>query len=194
VTETNASGNASSSLAVFVPATPVIQSVAGPVNVSPNAQSVTYSIPSANPASTYVWSVPAGATIVSGQGTNSITVNFGSSGGTVQVTETNASGSVTSSVTVNADLTAIHSYASSSMDIQAYPNPFSEETSLTFNSSSSMKINLKVIDMLGGVIYESDDYKTNEKIILNRELSASGIYMILAIYDNKMQVVKVEKK
>jgi hypothetical protein len=57
-----------------------------------------------------------------------------------------------------------------------------------------MKINLKVIDMLGGVIYESDDYTTNEKIILNRELSASGIYMILAIYDNKIQVVKVEKK
>jgi poly(3-hydroxybutyrate) depolymerase len=193
VTETNASGNASSSLAVSVPSTPVIQSVAGPVNVSPNAQGITYSIPS-NPASTYNWIVPAGATIVSGQGTNAITVNFGSSGGTVQVTETNASGNASSSVTVNADLTAIHSYASSSMDIQVYPNPFSEETSLTFNSSSSMKINLKVIDMLGGVIYESDDYTTNEKIILNRELSASGIYMILAIYDNKIQVVKVEKK
>ncbi|GAA4046939.1 hypothetical protein GCM10022409_36270 [Hymenobacter glaciei] len=37
---------------------------------------------------TYAWSVPAGATIVSGQGTNSISVNYGTTAGTVAVTVT----------------------------------------------------------------------------------------------------------
>ncbi|MCI1187159.1 carbohydrate-binding protein [Hymenobacter sp. DH14] len=37
---------------------------------------------------TYAWSVPAGATIVSGQGTNSISVNYGTSAGNVAVTVT----------------------------------------------------------------------------------------------------------
>ena len=49
-----------------------------------------YSV-SGNPGSTYNWSVPNGATIVSGQGTSSITVDFGTSNGpSIKVTETNA--------------------------------------------------------------------------------------------------------
>lgn len=44
--------------------------------------------------STYVWSVPAGANIVSGQNTNTITVNFGESNGDITVTETSVAGCV----------------------------------------------------------------------------------------------------
>jgi hypothetical protein len=52
---------------------------------------------------------------------------------------------------------------------------------------------LKVVDMKGEIIYESGAYQTNEKINLGKELPVAGIYTVIAIYDNKMQVVKVEK-
>jgi hypothetical protein len=42
-----------------------------------NAAGVRYSIAAVSEATSYVWSVPTGATIVSGQGTTSITVNYG---------------------------------------------------------------------------------------------------------------------
>jgi gliding motility-associated-like protein len=53
----------------------------------------TYSVIN-NPTSNYLWTVPVGATIISGQGTNAITVNWGdqSSSGSVTVTEVSVCG------------------------------------------------------------------------------------------------------
>jgi hypothetical protein len=56
-------------------------------------------------ATSYTWSVPAGSTITSGQGTPSVTVTFGSATGNVSVTADNICGSSTAenlAVTVNA--------------------------------------------------------------------------------------------
>ena len=62
-------------------------SISGVIHVTENATNVTYSIVNST-GSTYTWSVPPGATIVSGQGTNSIVVNFGTSSGNITVQET----------------------------------------------------------------------------------------------------------
>lgn len=69
--------------------------------------STTYSVATISGATGYVWSVPAGATIASGQSTTSVSVNFGSSAvtGNVSVYGSNGSGNGTpsnSAVTVNA--------------------------------------------------------------------------------------------
>jgi poly(hydroxyalkanoate) depolymerase family esterase len=61
-------------------------SITGLNNVTISQQALTYSVPNTT-GSTYTWTVPTGATIVSGQGTNSITVNWGSVSGTISVTE-----------------------------------------------------------------------------------------------------------
>ncbi|MES2590818.1 MAG: PHB depolymerase family esterase [Bacteroidota bacterium] len=61
--------------------------VNGLIQVPVSATNIVYSVTS-TPGSTYAWAVPAGATIASGQGTSSITVNFGSTSGYVNVTET----------------------------------------------------------------------------------------------------------
>jgi hypothetical protein len=60
--------------------------VSGATNVIEN-QVKSYAIESI-PGVTYNWSVPAGATIVSGNGTNAIVVNWGSTSGKVSVTTT----------------------------------------------------------------------------------------------------------
>jgi hypothetical protein len=57
------------------------------------ALGVTYSIAAVNGASSYNWTVPAGATIITGQGTPSITVDVGTiTNGNICVTVTNACG------------------------------------------------------------------------------------------------------
>ena len=65
--------------------------VTGAISVSVSASGEVYSVPNTT-GSTYTWTVPAGATITSGQGTNSITVNFGTHSGDVSVTETEKGG------------------------------------------------------------------------------------------------------
>ncbi len=61
--------------------------VTGDNKVYQNETSKTYSV-NAIAGATYNWIVPVGATIASGQGTNSITVNWGTSGGDVSVAAT----------------------------------------------------------------------------------------------------------
>jgi hypothetical protein len=95
VTETNAAGcvGLPFSQAVTVNAPPATSAINGSSSVLANATGVAYSVSSTS-GSSYGWTVPAGASVASGQGTASITVDFGNSGGNVGVTETNASGCV----------------------------------------------------------------------------------------------------
>ena len=96
--------------------------ISGPASVNAGTSGVAYSISSVSGATTYAWTVPSGATIASGQGTTSITVNYAcsatsgnvavtpSSGGcsgaanslTVTVTGVGAAGPITGSSSVDA--------------------------------------------------------------------------------------------
>lgn len=71
-------------------------STPGPVDGNPspceNATGVVYAIAAVSGAATYNWTVPPGATITSGQGTISITVNFTTYSGNVCVTASNQCG------------------------------------------------------------------------------------------------------
>ncbi|MBC7865332.1 MAG: PKD domain-containing protein [Bacteroidia bacterium] len=88
---------------------PVTSAITGPNPVCPNATGIVYSVTNTI-GSVYAWTVPAGATITAGQGTNSITVDFGASGGTISVTETNACGTGTAVTTlVNTSTTPVTS-------------------------------------------------------------------------------------
>ncbi|NVO20909.1 MAG: T9SS type A sorting domain-containing protein [Bacteroidetes bacterium] len=79
--------------------------ISGPSTVCKSSNG-TYSVGTITGATSYVWSVPAGASITSGSGTTSIVVNFGSSAvsGNVSVYGSNANGNGAASnlaVTVN---------------------------------------------------------------------------------------------
>ncbi len=95
VTETSACGVGTPvNFAVTLNALPATSPITGTTPICPNSIGLVYSvIPTAG--STYNWSVPAGASITAGQGTNSITVTFGATAGTITVTETNACGAGT---------------------------------------------------------------------------------------------------
>ncbi len=65
--------------------------ISGLIQVNQNAVNVSYSAVNTS-GSAYAWTVPAGASIVSGQGSNSIVVNFGLNSGNVSVQETTSGG------------------------------------------------------------------------------------------------------
>ncbi len=71
--------------AAILPIVPKAGNIAGPTDICPFIGSVTnavYSIAALTNATTYTWTVPVGATIISGQGTTSINVSFNSNFGT----------------------------------------------------------------------------------------------------------------
>ena len=55
--------------------------ITGNTNIAANATGVAYSITAVTGATGYTWTVPAGAIIISGQGTTGIIVDFGTTGG-----------------------------------------------------------------------------------------------------------------
>ena len=72
-------------------------SISGSANVCQSSSGVVYSVGAIGQATGYVWTVPTGASIVSGNGTNSIVVDFGTgaSSGNVTVYGTNICGNGT---------------------------------------------------------------------------------------------------
>ncbi|MFN8207170.1 MAG: hypothetical protein U0T82_07150 [Bacteroidales bacterium] len=109
VTATNACGtSAARSVNIAVSLLPVAAGlVSGTSTVCQGQSAVAYSVPAIANATGYSWTLPSGATIATGANTNSITVNYGTSAvsGNISVTGTNSCGSGTASsafpVTVN---------------------------------------------------------------------------------------------
>lgn len=76
------------------PTTAMPGPISGLANVCKNTNGVVYSVVPVTGATGYVWTVPSGATIVSGANTNSITVNFSATAanGDITVSATNSCG------------------------------------------------------------------------------------------------------
>ncbi len=107
VTPSNGScSGAPSSLLVTVTGVGAAGSINGPSAVCAGQTGLGYSISSVSGATTYTWAVPSGATITGGQGSTSISVNWGSVAGNVMVTPSGANGCTGSgsslSVAINA--------------------------------------------------------------------------------------------
>lgn len=81
-----------SSTALATPA-----AIAGSADVCSGQTGVSYNVSAVSGAKTYIWTLPSGATITSGPGTNSITVTFGTSGGAVCVQASDSCGASASS-------------------------------------------------------------------------------------------------
>lgn len=106
------SSSVSDSVTLAVNCTPpTLGTIGGISAVCQGTTGVVYIVPVGSNVQTYNWQVPTGATIVSGQGTNSITVDYGTNAisGNISVNGVNGCGSGTSStftVTVNQRPTA----------------------------------------------------------------------------------------
>ncbi len=84
-----------------IPSTP--GSIGGSSTFPHNQTGASYSVAAISGATTYTWTIPGDATIASGQGTDSLTINFGTSNGNICVTAGNICGTSTSSCTFVTD-------------------------------------------------------------------------------------------
>jgi len=92
VTAANACGSTSQVLDITISGVPAVpESISGP-SAPTVGTSAGYSIPAVSMAASYTWTVPAGWTIDSGQGSTAISVTVGNNSGNVGVSATNACG------------------------------------------------------------------------------------------------------
>jgi hypothetical protein len=121
--------------------------------------------------------VPAGSTIVSGQNTNTIVVNFGTTTGKVGVTAKNACGNrgtTTLSITFNCRLSLATAFS-----ISANPNPSSGKTEIVIDGTISENSSLIVTNVLGKDVY-TQKVNTSAGNVIPLDLTgfAKGIYLI----------------
>jgi hypothetical protein len=106
-----------------LPSTPA--SITGAASVCPNQVGVVFTTPAVSGV-TQLWAVPSGAAITAGQGTTSLTCNWGTAAGSVTVRSVNACGqsaalskAVTLATCIENDGTNLLREAT----LEAYPNP-----------------------------------------------------------------------
>jgi len=187
--------------------TPVPGTITGASTVCPGSVA-TYSVPAIAGVDSYLWNVPPGVAFT-GQGTTSINVAWGSTGGIVSVYALNAcgnSGLQTKVVSIISCLTTMEKSAANALILsqpktttdllhaEIFPNPTTGNITVKFKGIADEKYRVMVTDMTGRVIsneggnaYEGTNL---HKIDLTRY--AGGIYIITlqtAAYSEKMKVI-----
>ena len=90
--------------------------LAGDRVVSNQASGVVYSVGNGGGGGSYAWTVPADATITSGQGTSSITVDFGTTSGTVSVDVSDGCGNTTLQTDVEVEPVFVRDFSFENFD------------------------------------------------------------------------------
>jgi poly(hydroxyalkanoate) depolymerase family esterase len=149
-------------------------SITGNINVLNSAAGVIYSVPALS-GNTYTWTVPAGATIVSGQGTNAIIVNFGSTSGNISLTETDLSSCKIGPINlwVNVGTTIVHSINEKN-DVQLFFAQQDQSINIKTTEQHIIK-NLKLYSINGQLIQTWANIES--KTFIENKLE-SGIYIL----------------
>jgi hypothetical protein len=160
-----------------------IGSITGPSEVDPDTE-YEFSVSGSGP---YNWTVPTGATIVSGDGTSTIIVTFapGSNG---MVIVTNGTTSASKDITLN-EANGVANSKGVAYDF--YPNPFVTQGLLKLPASMTGKVSIKVTDMTG---LSWMDYNgiVNQEMQLGDEFPI-GVYTVFINYNGQMSTFKVVK-
>jgi hypothetical protein len=158
--------------------------------------SQTYSTSTVTGASSYVWTVPGGAVINSGQGTKIINMTFGptaSANGIVTVKASNACG--VSAVRVLAVVSTVCPRVGegSSLSMIAYPNPTHTNLTVEFTAEQSQDVNMTMRDASGRVVYaESKTVAAGANAnTIDVSAFAKGIYMLQVQSNNTTETLRV---
>jgi len=165
--------------------------ITGPVVACAFNQNTEYSIPLSVGASDYRWTVPAGASIVSGQGTNSIQVNFGNISGLVSVKAANDCGdglfqfllvNVTPCNKIPTTPNLVTKRKQNEFIVSLFPNPSTGLLNLDLKtevSPSYENFTLSIYDPLNQLVYSSKISNASElRQTLDLRHFTKGIYFL----------------
>jgi hypothetical protein len=184
------------------PAFATTNNIAGNAAVCDNATE-TYTIGSVIGATTYTWTIPAGATVVSGQGTQTLDLTFGPSyvsGSTLKVRATNTcGGSAFKSLIINKVSCARSSNLNNNMEVSSinsasvYPNPVANNFVINYVGTTNSTVNVFVYDVLGQVVLTSTAtiVEGSNAINMSSENLSNGMYSVKIIDATTNQVQSV---
>lgn len=161
--------------------------IKGPLSVYPNQANVMYSV--ADYGNTYYWRVPEGVTIVSGQFTAAITVNWGIASGTISVNAANRCGasakqelyvSLRSTSLTTQQQKPTSNTTSVTRQIIISPNPTRDIASLIITADKKSKYVIEVKDISGKTLLykETSLLEGINKINLDVSNYATGMYLV----------------
>jgi len=134
--------------------------ISGPKSLMENTQNVLYKT-NYFPNTTYTWTLPDGTTLVDGQGTNSIHVNYTTKGGKIKVTAANSCATLSDSLTIslladtckimydNFDDTIYVSYEGTGTLDEKFPNPSQDDINSSALVAQYQRSELETYDVLG---------------------------------------------
>ena len=155
----------------------------GPSSVCANQTNITYTV-TTEPGVTYTWKVPAGASIVSGQGTGTVVINWGASTGVLDVRPTNNCG-FTQSRTMTVAVTCRLSDDLSS-SVQLMPNPSNGQSILNFSTDPGI-YQITISDVLGRTILSKQS--KNEQFPIDLNGQNAGLYLVAIRFEDGQQKV-----
>ena len=181
-------------LSVAINTPPQPEPITGSSSVN-GGQTVNYSINLVTGATSYAWSLSGGGTIVSGQNTNSIIVNWQTPGNyVVSVKASHTCGtSLDQTLAVNVSgVTGVINPANS-FEIAILPNPSGGEFYLKAKGIQDKVINVEVLNMTGQLVFRSgkkqgaNDYTQ----LINLDKMPQGLYVVKIMVNSTVYVRSV---
>ena len=175
-------------------------SISGPANVTPRQTNVQYSLPTTPGATLFTWLVPTGASITSGQGTNSIRVSFGTASGNISVDIRNNCGTgprVSRAVTVTATKPAApvnEILTTTTTYFNVYPNPVQSNATIVFSSlKTGNRFEVVLTNAVGKTLFTKSGLTIAGKNMLPLDLSKlpGGMYLVRLITKDIIQIQKL---
>jgi hypothetical protein len=175
-----------------VPATPGV--ISGSSVVCANQTGVAYSIAAVPGALTYNWIVPSGASIVTGQNSTSIIVNFGANGGTVKVRAGNACGNGSyRNLTVSVTCRESYLQNASVFDADIFPNPARSHFIMRINPDYESDVVLILRDLAGREINRYENLKPDNNFEFGTSLPP-GVYLAELSSGDERKIIRLIKQ
>jgi hypothetical protein len=156
----------------------------------------TYSISGTSGATSYNWTVPYGSTILSGQGTTSIFLYFGTVGGLISVNASNecdSSNERSINVTMNCRVNFNNNEIKNLSYFHAFPNPSSGFFTLMFICEAGNEYAINVADFTGRSLIQINKIGNEGMNTLELDLSnfSSGMYLLSFRSKNQNKIIKL---
>lgn len=151
--------------------------ITGPLSVCAGQTNLTYSV-TAELGVTYTWGVPTGGSILSGQGTSTVTVKWGAASGSIRVTASNACG-VQASKFQAVSVTCRTSDLIND-EISLFPNPNNGNATIDLGCEKSFIV--VVNDIIGRQLLQKEAFGDNYQLNLGNQ--PKGVYMVSVLLIN----------
>ncbi|HNX88445.1 MAG TPA: C10 family peptidase [Paludibacteraceae bacterium] len=165
--------------------------IAGTATVCQGQNSVTYTVPLITNATSYVWTLPGGATGTST--TNSITVNYGASAtsGNITVMGINPCGNGTAStIAITVTVCTNVQDNETSHKVNIYPNPVSGELTIEIEENKD-NFDFEIYNSIGQLVYKGN---LIEKTVVQTSSFAPGVFLIKLENGKMFEVQKIIKE